>query len=469
MMLMLPSLQPNHAAQLLNLSTKLYVKLIAQVDVDLVKAEVVQALQDMLIHRDPEVRLPAETSEWFSAKLNAISEKSSLGKLAAKYSSEMIDAMDVELGRWKGQKITTELIRSITDQLSLQLFVERIFDKSLHTEAKRRLVQLRIEASPYAIVKENAKEVEASMMQTGRYELEVSPDQIEMTTYSPNKEAAYGILVKQNVMEQFGNLLGIPLDRQGRESDSGLFPTISLRPDLRFKISNKEELSMKEIFELAGIGKTLSITPSLAETTLTTISFPLSFAKPDNLLFVGAVSKRGPAVDVVIEENFERLFIHAVPKIEGEPIGKQYAVVVDTLDTIGYKVGSIGGSGTAGADGRDGFNGRNASCPFTKGTDGDRGKDGGRGGPGGNGGDITVTVRCRDLSNCSSLMEIAARISVSEGGKGGNGGKGGKGGSSTTCTEKSYDGKTTTKSLWGEIAVVTAMLGLMVFRESPTK
>jgi hypothetical protein len=221
-----------------------------------------------------------------------------------------------------------------------------------------------------------------------------------------------------------------------------------------------EQISAHQVVELARGGTALSLPVAIAGRTLTTLDWPLRFARPHDLVLASSTDGGdGPSLSVQIEARADRL-IYTV-----DDGGRVLLAVAERSAARAFRIVSRGGSGGAGSDGfsgsdgSDGTTGSSASCPSWSGgsggdgSDGSRGGDGGSGGNGGDGGDIEVTVRCEDGA-CSDLVAQLRDAIRSEGGpggpggrggRGGHGGRGGSGGSGTSCT----DDKGNTTSLSG--------------------
>ena len=286
----------------------------------------------------------------------------------------------------------------------LLLYSRRMPDEGMRTEARRRLVQLRIQHSPYEELRAHAAQVENAVMQQGRFV--VSPaDAGRRVTFDAEGFAFRGLVVEQDVRAQAARLLSF----RETEDNVSVVPSIDLRGHLLFHVSAFQRpitlCAAPDEFEVspcidaseAGLGvpfATLEENGSFRFAETIGIQNVLELARGDE--FVLPILFRGQEV---VQVRWDMRFRTTGPLIlqpgYGMP-GPEVAVDVDALGpnvvyTIGegqplYAVldhdnvgtfgvvaaggdGAPGEPGAAGRPGQDGASGRSASCSSGPATD----------------------------------------------------------------------------------------------------
>jgi len=433
-------------------------------------------------------------------QLRAALDARRLGPVATRFAHELLSVVDLERGRYGGRAIDLALIDDLHargDEALLRRFVDRIPATPLRDMARRRLVALRIAASPYPEVRADAARVEERLLQQGINRLSLREQPASSASLDVRKVAMRGVLVRQDVTNRRAKLLGY-----GEHPEVSVLPEPSLVGALSVDVAGVsrpvticqppavldpspcigaddvkigspfaaldgegalhflDHFSAREAVGLARGGNSFALRASVGGRPLLSYDWPLWFERPANLVLSGAFSD-GPDLKVAVD--------HTAPSrlsftVSGD--GAEYHAVVEKPDLPAFRIvsrgaaGRDGSRGSDGSDGHSGLDGSSASCPFSDGDDGGRGGDGGdgrRGGDGGNGrdgGDIQVEVDCGTRGCGPEVVASLRTVIVSEGGpggsggvggKGGRGGRGGSGGSGTTCT----DPNGSTKSLSG--------------------
>ncbi|HEY8087304.1 MAG TPA: hypothetical protein VIF09_05655 [Polyangiaceae bacterium] len=425
------------------------------------------------------------------AGLRAALEKGKLGPVASRYGREVLATIDLEHGLWKGAPLTVASLDELAkdgDEANLRMVMLRVPDEAIRTEARRRIVRLHVAASQNDAVRGHAAEVEAVVMETGRNAVDTKRRPPSAAWLDPARAKVKGVLVRQDVWKQTSTLLAYEGDRPG----NAILPSIDLRGALFARVDG-----VKEPVTVCASPDTLDVTPCLlpAEVkpkvpivyvdpdgllhfvervaskdalrlvydtpnlplpfdvggkTLLTVEWPIVFERPDDVVFNGPPSGRGPDIKVVIERRYSPRLLFNVDGPAGKLVG-----VVEPGDLAGFSIATRGGAGTPGTRGMDGSNGSSgspgmsASCPGSpggnggNGTAGGNGTSGGPGGPGGPGGSVVVNVACV-TGDCGGVTAVVQKSVRSEGGPGGRGGEGGRGGmggsggsggSGTSCTD----------------------------------
>lgn len=377
-----------------------------------------------------------------------------------------VGTLELESGRFQGRAVTAQDIANAQDDGLLLRMAARLPDDALRTQAKQRLVRLRIERSPTAEVQQRAAEVEVAVMQTGRWAQPASA--LKLAGPEAPAELPFTMLVQQNVEQQVVTLIS-----KGEERVD-VAPVIDVGPLLRFSVgwsrplgvcqppaalsvepcvdgreveisTNEvsvddegrlhlpEQLSMERAVEIARAGEGIVVPVRLSGKLVTSLSVPLQFLAPPPIVYMGEVAAQGPSVNVVVHPSPTGLLFSTV-----DERGERRLAVLGKGTTGGFEIVSLGGpgydgqEGQRGYDGNRGYDGSSARCPSTpaqdggRGGNGTRGGDGGPGGPGGAGGFVSVSIQCG--GTCPEVERLVRLIVFSRGGKGGDGGAGGRGG-----------------------------------------
>ena len=407
----------------------------------------------------------------------------------AELTAEWLEVLDMERGWFRGQVVDSTLIATIEDEVVLERLAARLPGEVQQQACARRLVQLRVEASPFAELHGRSDVVDRVL------ELGCNPlDSVEHALIAMRWLGETPRLwVEQDLPEQRATLLSGPpgalqppmdlrqlveVELEGvsrpvtacgataqRDPSPCLLlttgePWATVTEDgvvhLEDEVPMAEAALLKRELPIGLLWQGEPIGPSL--------DLPVRFAPPDPLIFRG-----GPALELQLREQSGRL----IWKVKGE---RTWLAVVESAGAGQFRIatvgtaGSPGHPGSPGISGTQGMAGMSASCPGTPGRSGGAGGPGGPGGrggnghPGGPGGDVVVTV-VAPQERCEALSALARQFVESRGGPGGSGGlggpggqggAGGMGGSGTSC----YDYNTgTSKYLSGGTSGLRGMNG----------
>jgi hypothetical protein len=393
----------------------------------------------------------------------------------------LVTTLQLDHGQLAGRKVSEPDINNTQDDALLARMAARLPDASLRTLARRRLIKLRIERSPFREVQARAADVEAAVMDTGRWAQPVASLRLER----PELPMAlpFQALVRQDIEAQAVALLApgqgaaqlVPvLDLKGAlhiavgwsqplslcapATEMKVEPCIDAREievanpivslDAEGMLRLPERLVMAQAMDLARADEGLVLPIRISGRLVTSLQVPLRFEAPGPIHFEGGTGERGPSVNVLVHPVASALLFSAVSEL-----GVQRMAILPRNVQSSFEVVSQGGRGAtgrtgyAGTDGSRGYNGASASCssspgqPGGPGGNGSRGGDGGQGGDGGAGGFVNVTLQCG--GPCPADEILVRRLvrsrggeggSGGDGGRGGRGGDGGSGGSGTSCT-----------------------------------
>ncbi len=395
------------------------------------------------------------------------------GAVGARDVNELLGVVDLERGRYGGRPIDLGTIDGLAargDGALLQRFADRLSAPDLRVEAQRRLVRLRIAASPFPEVRAQAAAVEARVMQQGINRISLVDQPAVSASVDNGKLPARNVLVRQDLSRQSATLFGYVT-----AGGLSVIPNLSLggalwvavtglsRPitvcaaprsydptpclggddvaienalaasDHRGTFHFRDQASEAEVVELTR-GNSFPLAIDVGGRRLVSLRWPIRFERPNDLVLSPRVG-RGPTLQVAVTHTDPSLYLFTV---SGD--GRSYRAVIEKSDLAAFHLISRGATGKAGMDGLSGMDGLpgtdglSASCPSSSGSDGSRGGDGtvgsngGPGGNGGDGGDIFVQLQC-DAAACPA-DDVASlwRTVLSQGGPGGSGGAGGRGG-----------------------------------------
>ena len=477
-MLLLESLPPEESSRLLEAMVRGHHKLLARSSLETDKKE--QAKVDA-VHRALLLRPRGQSPRASSvakdvAALREALEKGRLGPVAARYGKDVLVAIDLDAGLWNGKPMSVAVLDELQtkkDETLLRRVAMRVPDPKLQEEARRRIVRLHIAASPLRGVREHAAEVEAIVMASGRYPIDVAKVTPTSAWLDEERVKVRGVLVRQDVWNQTATLLAF----RGKPPAASVIPSINLRGAFHARVPGYDEpvtlcappdaldvtpcvlpsdlhpkvpivyidaegllhfvekVASRDAMRLVYNTPNLPLPFEINGQTLLHIEWPIVFEKPDAVIFTGPTSGRGPDLRVTIERRYS-------PRIVFEVTGAGHKLVgvVEADDLASFAIASRGGAGTPGAagsrgsDGSAGSAGAPASCPGGMGGPGGNGGNGGNGtpggpgGPGGAGGDVLANVSCA-TGDCGAVASIVKKMVRSEGGPGGPGGQGGAGGS----------------------------------------
>lgn len=169
-----------------------------------------------------------------------------------------------------------------------------------------------------------------------------------------------------------------------------------------------KQAALQQLLSLVRDQPSLSIAVEAADQMLVAIDLPIYFVRQEPLHFIGPRGGSGLSLQVWVDARDKHRLVFTV-----QMGGYKYLAAIDRAGTNHFSIVSSGGVGFPGPDGQAGGPGEN-------------GEDGGRGTAGGPGGDIRVQVAC-GAADCGEVIELLRPMIRSEGGPGGNGGKGGAG------------------------------------------
>jgi len=143
--------------------------------------------------------------------------KKRLGPAALKNGTELLATLDLEQGIFQGRTVDVPLLDSMLksgDEASLLRCAQRLPDAALRTEAKRRVIQLHIQASPLPEVRANASALEERMM-GGTNPVSLGEHPAVRAFVDLARSAQRSIVVEQDVLHRAGRLLGSASGRPG--------------------------------------------------------------------------------------------------------------------------------------------------------------------------------------------------------------------------------------------------------------
>ena len=437
------SADPESGALLLDAIAHSYGELVAdnKVESNPVAEQQLSTLHALLVDRSGDVAPHSNVMTRLLADLRAAIAKKRLGPVGQRYATELI--ADVEL------------------------------TPSQRAEARRRLVRLHIQQSPYRQVHENAASVEEAVLRVGSNPVATAAHRLLRGWIDASDSEGRTVVVRQDLDHQTSTLLGA-VDDQGGVS---VLPQLSLRGALHFELDGidrpvtlcappeeldpspcvpasevrldsqfayfepdgairfVEHLTARDALTLARSGERLVVAVIANGQRVAALDWGLRFETPNDLVLGGgAYGAAGPDLRVHIEPLAGGRLSYAVSGSD-----RQYVAIVERDQTNDFHVVSRGGDGNRGSDGASGsdgltgLSGTNASCPSFQASDGGRGGDGSpgadgdAGGAGGNGGNILVEVAAAGR-RYEELRALVQKTVVSRGGSGGAGGSGGRGG-----------------------------------------
>jgi hypothetical protein len=424
-----------------------------------------------------------------------------LGPVATRFGEELLSVVDLERGIYQGRAVDVAMMDDLyarRDEATLRRFAQRLPRQELRDEARRRVIRLAIDASPFPEVRARRADVEKRVFDQGSNAISLGEQAPLRARLDSQKTPMREVIVRQDVTNQTASLLGVG----GDPRNISVLPEVSLRGTLWVDIRDLsrpvtlcspasamdpspciepsevrieqplayldrngafrfvDHMAESDAVTLAGKGRVFAFPISVGGKRLLTSEWPLRFERPENLVFSEGRSGQGPDLHLTFVPIEAGRFSFTVTSE-----GLTFRAVLEGADLPAFRVisrGVAGGDGlvgTSGSDGGGGLDGSSASCPGSSGTDGSPGGDGTDGGPGGDGGagsdggNIDVEMLCGASACTQDLLSTVRQVVVSEGGaggragrggSGGRGGRGGAGGSGTTCT--GADGMTTSLS-----------------------
>ena len=420
----------------------------------------VATMQKLYLERKNRIHDAHDELKSLFADLRVALEKKRLGPVATRFGEELVAAVDLEDGKWRGRAVDASTLDSL-DEPTLRLFVDRLPSEDLRNEAKRRIVRRHIDASPYPEVRANADDVEERVLIRGANVLELDKQAPVRGFLDERNVPMRGVLVRQDVFAQTATLLGYRNDAP----PLSILPELRLRNALMVEVSGvsrpvticapKKELdptpcidaasvrignpvayldkggvfrfvdriSMRDAVALTSLRDRFELPIDVAGKPLASFVWPFHYERPASVVLGGAVSgSDGPHLLVKIDHRDPSRYVFDVETGKGG-----YLAVVEAYDAKAFVVASRGAQGFGGSAGSSGSSGSSGG-ECSNGGDGGPGGPGGDGGPGGNGGDVDVEIACSGES-CNDALAFARTNVASLGGLGGSGGPGGSGGS----------------------------------------
>ncbi|MBI5481353.1 MAG: hypothetical protein HY906_21015, partial [Deltaproteobacteria bacterium] len=417
-------LTPPQGAELLAALGRSYRQLLRDGAIETNRARQAQleALHRIYLERHARLAPPARlVTEWVT-ELQAALTRKRLGPYATRQAEDLLATVQLERGSWLGRPVDERMLDQLHakgDEATLKRFVARLPDVAQRMQAGRRLIRLRIAASPFKELRENAAAVEETVMRQGRNPVVPATHTPLGGELLPDRIPVRGVLVRQNVLEQSISLFGYSGDRPG----VSVLPELRLRGALQIRLRGvslpvtlcgppreldptpcvlasevklrnptayldedgafhfNEHVTTQHALLLAQGGADFHLPITLAGKVLVDLRWPLWFERPADLVFVGQVpGATGPNLVVGADNRFPPRVIYSVAAG-----GITYVVVVESADAAGFHVDSRGSPGYPGEPGNPGHagargvDGTGASCPSSPGTSGGAG---GSGGPG---------------------------------------------------------------------------------------
>lgn len=448
------------------------------------------ALHRTTVDRAPGLSLPPAVLDDAVGPARSRLASAGLGPVARATLAELIEAGELDLGAWRGQAVDSALLDRLAQAAEAELLRRcslRLPDPALREAAARRLVRLRIAASPFPEVRAAPAAAEEAVLRNGANPVSLADRTVRGARLETALLPRHRVLVRQDLPSQTAKILGTAPDRP----EPSVLPDFPLRGLLQVEVAGSprpitlcadraldpspcvaagdvtlatpfarvghaglvqfvERIPAATAVELARGGQ-LRLPLEIGGRPVDGPSWPAVFERPADLVLPGEhPGHPGPTLEVRVERLGPERLHYTVASSE-----RTWDAVVEWADASSFRVvsrgapGADGERGRDGADGVSGAEGASASCPSWSagnGADGGRGEDGGHGqdgGAGGRGGDVRVVVigptpllpETLSLLRTTVASEGGPGGSGGSGGRGGRGGSGGSGGSGTTCTD----------------------------------
>lgn len=479
---LLEGMDPQGASILLDAMEQAYLKLVrvGNLDRDVQRQQQLAVLHEVLVNRPSGMQAHQRTQERLGRELGKALAGGRLGPTGRSYASDFVATMELERETWQGRPVdeaTLDALQAERNERVLRRCATRLSNPALRDQAKRRIIRLHIDASPFPEVKESAQAVEDLVLQNGRYPIstrDFPPVRGWIDTSNSARVPLRGVLVRQHVLGREMTLFGLGGSANAKPS---VLPEIALRGALQIELTGlphpvtlcgppkdldptpcvpaeeliidnplayldrdgnfhfAEHIRAADVLPLLEGGSNFLLPVNLAGKPLFTIPWTLSFERPKDIVLTGTgPGAPGPNLGIGVDHRNPSRLVYTI-NVGSEP----YYAVVELADASHFHVvsqgnpGVEGGPGPPGYNGRPGRPGRRALCPSVPGEHGGPGENGGPGGPGGPGspggpgGDISVSVHC-GAQRCDDVLPLLSRSILSHGGPGGPGGAGGPGG-----------------------------------------
>jgi hypothetical protein len=406
----------------------------------------------------------AVATELFGAFREAQTKKY-LGPYASQLATQLLEAYDLEHGRWKGRALdvaTLDALFTAGDAAALQVILAHIDTETLRDAAKRRIIRLHIAASKFKEVHADTAAVEETLMRLGRNPQD--PRTHTVLEGRLDKLPWQGISVQQDYAHQTASLIGrgpafdgessFPLRGALHVKMKGVSRRVTLcadayaldpspciaAKDVRLdhplvrihqnQLVLRTGMPIADADALARSGSELRLPVRVAGVEIDKHVLPVRFDSVDSKLLIARrdahFGEQGPQLHVAVDCPDSELM-----SFTADSDAERRIAFVEVEDLERFSLENHGAPGHPGEPGKDGAPGR-SGAPCQDGGPGGPGGDGGPGGPGGDGGNIRVEITCRDGVHSgvgfTLLRDILERAVLSVGGPGGPGGQGGSGG-----------------------------------------
>ena len=329
------------------------------------------------------------------------------GPVGTRFGQELLQIVDLERGLWEGRPVgvkTIDALYASGDERTLRRFADRLPAPGLRDEARRRVIRLRIAASSFPEVRDHPRAVEEQLMKSGSFTVSPAEHAPLRAWIKTERLPSPTVLVRQQPWRQAATLLS------GHGATASVLPELDLRGALQVELAglshpvttcgSARELdpspcldvhlvrleSQSAYFEDTGVFRFIEHTSmraavglsrharfellvSVARRPVATLSWPLVFERPEDLVVTTATAgARGPDLLVRVDGRFPRRLVFTVSA--GTAL---LLAVVEATDAAAFHVASRGGQGHGGAAGSSG----------STGSSGGTCQDGGPGGDGG--------------------------------------------------------------------------------------
>jgi hypothetical protein len=440
-----------------------------------------EAAQAALWDRPAGWALPAETAATLRARLAGAPPAGARGRALA---DEARTAAALERGEYHGAPVSLAVLDRLEqarEEALLARMSRRLPDAAVQREARRRVLRLRLKASPFPELYPEQETLVEAVLDRGTNPVAPSPAAVRRLAVDLTRAPAYSLLVRQEVLAQqarlqlargdpprpvrlrglpMRGLLAVWLDRFAQPitvcgHPAELDPSPCLPPawvtvvdrtltadQALARLVLPAELPASALPELAAAAAPQLTGRLEVAGKVASVALPVRFERPADLV-LAASAGGGPNLTIDARAAPGGPVLMRVEQ-DGGPAKPLY-LAVERADLAGggFRVvsrGAAGRPGTAGLDGREGEAGlpgpdircgpRGVPLPGTPGQDGTPGRPGRAGGQGGDGGNVRLRVHCarEDCPALAALLRTAAHSEPGPGGPGGRGGKGGKGG-----------------------------------------
>lgn len=374
---------------------------------------------------------------------------------------------DYDLRRmiWHGSKLSIDIINRLArdkNEHELERIMGSVPDRAIRDEAKRRIIRLRMERSPYPELLNIAQTVEQRVFYHSTFPLSFDDYPVINAWFDTNFKAPRGVLVRQapndgppkislhlfesrdgqRHVESKNTLTGaLQIAVQGVSRPVTLCPSVNTPDTLDptpcvspkdvvvenplaklnsdGTLSLAERISEVQFRQILRSRDGLVIPISIGEKRLKPLSWRVYIESPENVVFTEErTGLAGPRLWVFIDHRDPSRFLITVMSE-----GRTRRIVLDLAEAAGFQLISRGAVGMRGLPGE-----RGSACGESPGR-------GGNGFKGGNGGKITVQVACNTDASCFHTIFLAQNMIRS---LGGSGGEGGVGGVSIVCSDNDY-------------------------------